>query len=154
MSYSPITVANYFIKKYSENGQLTPMKLIKLTYIANGWYMAISKSNSKLIEEDAQAWDFGPVYTSLYNCLKKYGSSIIKEPIVNNTNEIISDLDATFLDRIWQIYGDKDGVYLSAITHTDGTPWSITYPKGFNLTIPSDLILQHYKSKIKVPQNG
>lgn len=145
MSYSPITIANYFIKKYSAEDGLTPMKLIKLTYIADGWYIALTDDNEKLITEDAEAWQYGPVISSLYHKLKHYGNSVVKEPIPTNLNEEISDEDTEFLDLIWQKYGSYDAIYLSAITHTEGSPWSITYPKGYNLSIPKELIQRHYE---------
>lgn len=152
MPYSPITIANYFIKKYSENGNLTPLKLIKLSYISYGWYLALSENSKKLISEHPEAWDFGPVFPTLYHKLKPYRKSPVKEPIDIQTNDIISDEDAKFLDKIWELYGSKDGIYLSAITHTPGTPWSDTYPKGYNLEIPDTLIYDHYQKKIK-PSN-
>lgn len=58
--YNPITIANYFIKKYQEDDKLTPMKLIKLTYIAYGWYLAL-RNGEKLVSEKPQAWDLGPI---------------------------------------------------------------------------------------------
>jgi uncharacterized phage-associated protein len=152
MSYSPSTIANFFIKKYSDTNDLTPMKLIKLTYIAYGWYMAITDGNKKLVSEQPQAWDLGPVMPSLYHNLKKYGASKVNEPIDETNSDIIRDEDVSFLEKIWSIYGQKDAIYLSAITHTKDTPWSEIYPKGYNLEIPDTLILQHYKSKLKKPE--
>jgi uncharacterized phage-associated protein len=148
MAYNPTTVANYFIKKYSESGDLTPLKLIKLSYIAYGWYLALTEGK-KLINDKIEAWELGPVFPSLYQNLKEYKKSAIKEPVKIQTNDTISDEDSKFLDRIWEIYGKRDGIYLSAITHTPDTPWSETYPKGFNLEIPDALIQAHYKSKMK-----
>lgn len=152
MAYNPSTVANYFIKKYSQGGDLTPLKLIKLSYIAYGWYLALTDNTKKLISEKPQAWELGPVFPSMYQNLKVFGKSPVTDPIRIETADEISDEDADFLDKIWGIYGSKGGSYLSAITHTPDTPWSEVYPKGFNLEIPDDLIFKHYKSKMK-PKN-
>jgi hypothetical protein len=151
MTYNSITIANYFIKKYGENGRITPLKLIKLTYIAYGWYLALNDNKVRLINEKPEAWRHGPVFPNLYNRVKEYGKSDIKDPIdVVLSDTPITDDDALFLDRIWEIYGkNHDGVYLSAITHTADTPWSEIYPKGYNLEIPDDIIFEHYKSKVK-----
>ena len=51
MAYNPTTVANYFIDKYAKVGNLTPMKIIKLTYIAYGWYLALTNKEKKLVDE-------------------------------------------------------------------------------------------------------
>jgi uncharacterized phage-associated protein len=151
MPYSSTTIANYFIKKYSDKGNITPLKLIKLVYIAYGWYLALKENQEQLVSEKPQAWINGPVFPNLYHNIKNYGKSIIQEPInIAISDNPISDEDSKFLDRIWQIYGEShDGIYLSAITHTEDTPWSEVYPKGYNLEIPDTLIYQHYKSKIK-----
>ncbi|MCB6099626.1 Panacea domain-containing protein [Flavobacterium psychrophilum] len=144
MSYSTETIANYFIKKHSEEGQLTPMKLLKLVYIAYGWYLA-SFDSKQLVSEKPVAWRHGPVFPLLYSRLKNYGKNFVKEPLYSFKNEEISEEDATFLDKIWNIYGEKDGIYLSALTHQENTPWSLTYPRGENVTISDDLIEKHYK---------
>ncbi|KAF2516032.1 Panacea domain-containing protein [Flavobacterium foetidum] len=148
MPYNSTTIANYFIKKYSTVGELTPLKLIKLVYISYGWYLETFNSE-RLVNESPQAWKFGPVFPILYNHLKKYGKKFVKEPIENISTEVISEEDAKFLDKIWSIYGVKDGIYLSALTHKEGTPWSETYPKGDNLIIPDSLIKAHYNRLIE-----
>ncbi|WP_278011446.1 Panacea domain-containing protein [Flavobacterium gyeonganense] len=153
MAYNPTTVANYFIEKYSKNGDLTPMKIIKLTYIAYGWYLALTDKQQKLIDENPIAWDFGPVFPSLYYSIKQYKKEKITEKIPNATkNERISNEDEQFLDKIWEVYGRFDGVYLSALTHIDGTPWQKVYRKDLNAVISDDDIFEHYK-KLKPISN-
>ncbi len=149
MSYSASTIANYFIKKYATSGELTPLKLIKLVYVSYGWYLETFENKAPLVNEKPQAWRYGPVFPSLYNNLKQHGKSFVKEPINCFTSEVISDEDARFLDKVWEIYGQKDGIYLSALTHKDGTPWSETYPKGENLIIPDPLIKDYYKKLLE-----
>ena len=150
MSYSPTTVANYFIDKYSKNGNLTPMKIIKLTYVAYGWYLALTDKKSRLIDENPIAWDFGPVFPSLYYSIKQYKKEVITDKIPNTTkNEDITSEDKKFLDKIWELYGRFDGIYLSALTHNEGTPWKKVYCKDCNSVISDDDIFEHYKSKIK-----
>lgn len=147
--YNPITIANYFIKRYSQDdNSLTPMKLIKLSYISYGWYLAMS-NGEKLISEKPEAWDLGPVMPTLYHNLKKYGGKKVSEPISDNlVSETISDKDAKFLDFIWKKYQNFTGIQLSAITHTEGSPWSEIYPRGYNLVIPDELIKKHYDVKL------
>lgn len=150
MAYNPTTVANYFIDKYSKNGDLTPMKIIKLTYIAYGWYLALTNKKDRLIDENPIAWDFGPVFPSLYYSIKQYKKEKITEKIPNATkNEIISEEDEKFLDKIWDVYGRFDGIYLSALTHIEGTPWQKVYEKDSNAVISDDDIFEHYKTKLK-----
>jgi len=150
MSYNPTTIANYFIKKYSDKGNLTPMKLIKLTYIAYGWYLALTDKKERLTDELPLAWDFGPVFPSLYESLKGYGGSVIKEKIPNRVDDdTIKSDDKKFLDKMWNLYGRYDGIYLSALTHKEGTPWKKVYAKGANAVISDDDIFEHYIGKLK-----
>lgn len=154
MAYSPTTIANYFISNHSKDGDLTAMKLLKLSYIAYGWYLALTDNKEKLINEKPVAWDLGPVFPSLYGNIKKYYKEFkIKELIPNNSDETISQKDKTFLDKIWSMYGKYDGVYLSALTHENGTPWKDVYCQGCNSILDDSSIYQHYKSRLE-PING
>lgn len=150
MSYRPTTIANYFIEKHSKDGELTPMKLLKLTYIAYGWYLAITEKAKRLVEEQPIAWDLGPVFPSLYGDIKKsYENWNITKKIPTIISENITEEDKSFLNRIWELYGNYDGVYLSALTHEEGTPWSNVYCKGCNSILTDDSIYEHYKAKLK-----
>ena len=149
MSYSPTTVANYFIEKHSKDGELTPMKLLKLTYIAYGWYLAVTEKAKKLLNEQPVAWDYGPVFPSLYSNLKRIGDLKVKDKLPNQSlGEKITPEDEKFLEKIWSIYGKFDGVYLSALTYKEGTPWKEVYRKDCNSILSDDSIYQHYKEML------
>jgi uncharacterized phage-associated protein len=47
-----------------DTAPLTVMKLLKLVYIAHGWYLAFA--DKPLISEKVEAWDYGPVRASAY----------------------------------------------------------------------------------------
>mgnify|MGYP003624478506 CR=1 FL=1 len=148
--YNPSTIANYFIKKYSSEGALTPMKLIKLVYISYAWYLTLTEGEKTLIDEKPQAWDYGPVFPSLYQSLKKFGKTEIQKTIPNQSLwEKIRDEDKPFLNKMWDMYGSYGGIYLSAITHTDNSPWDKAFKKGYNHNISDKDILEHYVPKLK-----
>ncbi|WP_347070138.1 type II toxin-antitoxin system antitoxin SocA domain-containing protein [Flavobacterium sp. WV_118_3] len=149
MPYNPTTIANYFIERYGKAGELTPMKLLKLTYIAYGWYLAITDGKKRLTNEHPIAWDMGPVFPTLYSNIKKnYKKWNITTTILTALTETITEQDKTFLDKIWSIYGKFDGIYLSALTHQDGTPWRSVYSKGCNIPLKDEDIYRHYKGKM------
>ena len=154
MNYTPITIATYFLQKETLNKTITPMKLIKLVYIAHGWYLALTNGNS-LINEKAEAWKYGPVIPSLYERFKIYGSSTITEiPKIDISN--LTKKDTDILDDVWNNYGDKSGIQLSGKTHEPNTPWSKTWEKAKETTkkedliIPNSLIMQHYQKFLVV----
>ncbi|MFI5200989.1 MAG: Panacea domain-containing protein, partial [Candidatus Kapaibacterium sp.] len=105
MPYNPILIANYFINKSKEESVvLTPMKLVKLVYIAHGWTLALR--DRELLTESVEAWQYGPVLPSVYHAFKQYGSGQIKElalPGNNDFDRIDSDTREV-LDAVWDAY--------------------------------------------------
>src|SRR4051794_31282897 len=80
MPYSAAAVANYFIDLAAQESKtLTPMKVQKLVYYAHGWHLAIT--GEPLIDEQVEAWRWGPVIHSLYSCLAEHGNQAIRKPV-------------------------------------------------------------------------
>ena len=154
MAYNPTTIANYFVLNYAKYGVITPMKLLKLTYIAYGWYLAITDGKEKLIDELPQAWKYGPVFPSLYKAIKQNGTDQIDRAIPYFKVEHIKEEDAEFLDEIWKKYGDFDGIQLMEMTHAEGTPWKNVYCEGCNSTISDIDIFNYYTEKLNTAQNA
>lgn len=153
---SPLAVANYFITKSLETGQLlTPMKLVKLVYLAHGWYLGLT--NQPLISEGAEAWKYGPVVPSVYDSFKAYRGNPITQlaHTVTPTGQIsyfplTDSKTGEFLDRIWDVYNGYSAVELSALTHQENSPWYETWhqnggKENYGVVIPNDRIEQHYK---------
>jgi uncharacterized phage-associated protein len=161
--YTSYQIGNYFIKKSQDSGgELTPMKLIKLTYIAHGWYLGLA--NKSLLDEVIQAWKYGPVIKTLYHDFKKYENCQITELYSELSGSTYyyplpdSEINS-FLDAIWKSYGKFDGIQLSAMTHQPNTPWDIVWNKQGGsrqnyAIIPNDLIKQHYLEKIRKTNGG
>ena len=75
-----LTVANELIRLGKENAvYFTPMQLLKLVYIAHGWSYAFL--NKPLIDDDIEAWKYGPVIPDLYRKIKSYGNGKIEQEI-------------------------------------------------------------------------
>ncbi|HEY9256536.1 MAG TPA: type II toxin-antitoxin system antitoxin SocA domain-containing protein [Chitinophaga sp.] len=158
MPYSSRQIANFFIKSSQNTGdELTPMKLIKLCYIAHGWNLALY--NEALLDEAIQAWQYGPVIQSIYRDFKHYGNSQITELVkVGDEYPLPNPAAFPLLNKIWDVYKKYDGVQLSAMTHQPETPWDITWNDmgGKQLRaaiIPNNLIQQHYLQKIQRTPN-
>lgn len=152
--HSTIAVANYFVGKAHEEGLIiTPMKLLKLVYIAHGW--ALGLYEKPLIGEQVQAWQYGPVIESVYRNFKQYGRQPIlrqqKDNPFSSQISTVEDADTKdFLDSVWNAYKKYDGLQLSDLTHRPGTPWDVTWnqkngSKTKGAVISETLIEQHYK---------
>nr|WP_314580756.1 type II toxin-antitoxin system antitoxin SocA domain-containing protein [uncultured Pseudomonas sp.] len=158
-------VANYFIHKSFEKGvEVTPMKLIKLVYIAHGWHRGYFSQN--LISDAVQAWKYGPVIPELYRQIKHHRGHPIDCSIAgygvagDEKNPVPHPRTMELLEKVWSIHGKDDGLKLSALTHQPDTPWDRTWrlsggARYQGAIIPNEWIDQHYKEKIEASKlNG
>lgn len=128
MSYPAMQVANAFIKKQEEGKlqDLTPMKLQKLMFFAQSWY--VKQRGTLLIDDNFERWNYGPVIPSVYYEFKVFGGQEIEDYAKDSKGEPYStDLDPSdeyFLDQIIATYGSYTGGQLSYMTHQEGTAWS------------------------------
>ena len=122
-------MANSFIALASRRGRrIEHMKLQKLVYCANGWGF-VRNANGPLVSESPQAWQYGPVFESLYHVLKKFGIEgmtslqyvhpLTSPPIVPNDDSAVIEL----LEWVWKRYKHLSAWELSELTHREGTPW-------------------------------
>lgn len=157
--YSALAVANSFIElAESHETQLDHMQLQKLIYYAHGWCLAFS--DKPLIDEEIQAWPYGPVIESVYHKFKRFGANSIGQvvkshygddlyaPRVNPNDHEIHEL----LHEIWRVYGNYSGIQLSNMSHQEGTPWSEVWDSNKDglrsLSIPNSKIKTYFKSKL------
>ena len=158
--YSALAVANYFLDlAKKENVGLSPMKLQKLTYFAQGWHLAIHKE--PLISDRLEAWDYGPVVSSIYHEFKRFGGARIDalatdfdlEEDALTTPRIPMDDSRTIalLNKVWSVYGKYTGVQLSNLTHDQNSAWSLArqaHPGERAVVITDEMITADFSSKI------
>lgn len=165
MAHDPKAVANYILECAQEDGEkISPMKLLKLTYLAHGWTLGLT--GQPLITEHPEAWRYGPVIPSLYHDFKEYGHSPVDRwarwpdwsgdvptytvPKLSHA----SDMILSIIQKVWSTYKRYSGEQLSALTHQKGTPWYITWhEKGgkdrLGTDIADDLIQSHYEDRVR-----
>ena len=165
--HSPVAIANNVLDIASQHDeQLTPMKLQKLVFFSHGWHLGLD--HGPLSSEEAEAWQWGPVFPSLYHAVKTWGSGPILEPITRiifkprrrgqrrarkETTPSISDEDEfaiRLLNRVWEVYGGMTALQLSALSHKEGAPWDLARGKGQNrsVIIPNESIADFYSARI------
>lgn len=146
MPYSASEIADWFLARADQAGEaLTPMKVLKLVYIASGWYLA--QTDEKLINDRIEAWQFGPVVPSLYHRFSHFGSAAITE---QPRKPVFPQPLEELLSIIWNVYGSVSARDLSALTHLPGTPWTETYNGRRSTAIPPELIRKHYREMAKI----
>ena len=113
----------------------TQMKLQKLLFYAHGWHLALA--DTPLIDQQFEAWRYGPVVPSIYHSFKYYRMLPITalgtemRAIGTSSVEFIppqlsagNGYAAALLRKTWEIFGHYSGGQLSAMTHAEGTPWA------------------------------
>lgn len=138
-----MTVADDILRVAKARGKaLTPLQLVKLTYIAHGY--ALGMGVGDLFNSRIEAWKYGPVIPDLYHSTKSYGRNPIPLDRIGDGRALTGDA-ARVVDCVMDRYGDHDGIALSNLTHRAGTPWQQVYVEGANVEIPDDRIADHYR---------
>lgn len=101
-----------------EGEYMSPMRVQKLLYYAQGWSLALR--NAPLFEERIQAWAWGPVVPKVYRAFKEYGRKGIPTEAIGNIR--IPDDDRELLDAVWKEYKCFSAIRLSEMTHKE-QPW-------------------------------
>lgn len=170
MAHSAKAVANSFLDLAREHGEaLSPMKLQKLVYFAHGWNLGLY--GEPLINEQVEAWKFGPVIRSLYHQFKHFGHSAITAPAsyvdpdtweedeISLDNEDTGTLprDRALIERVWDVYKQYTPNQLSSMTHEPGSPWDHVFQQ-FNgmlprwTAIPEDVIRKYFADMANAPK--
>lgn len=168
MPFEAKAVANLFLDLAAgDQMTLTPMKIQKLVYFAHGWHLALTGSD--LLDEQVEAWDYGPVIPTLYRAFRQYGNQpiadkaaewkpkqgggarLVEPTIPDDTPD--GAYARSVIGRVWAIYGPYTGIQLSNMTHEPGTPWTTTVadyagkpPKGTD--IPRQTILDWFRGRL------
>lgn len=165
MPVSANAVANEFLDLAKEaGGSLTPMKIQKLVYFAQGWKLGLT--DVPMFEEEIMAWRWGPVTYSVYLEFRSFGN----EPITRHAIDVQDDLAVYqpslrearepgeadrlkgFIDKVWAVYGLYTAIQLSKLTHQEGTPWAQVAAKfsgdlPMGVHIPKNLIRDYFKKQ-------
>ena len=159
-AHSSRDVANYILEQADAKGiKLTLMQLLKLLYIAHGWSLVLT--DTPLLDNQPQAWQYGPVYPHVYKAFSKAGANPIPSHMraTDRTTGAVcwpanmSAQHVLLVDDIIASYGKKHAFELSNITHKPQTPWAITFEKsGPYKEIAESLMLDHY-SQLKAERN-
>lgn len=117
-------VAKYFLSL----GQMNHKKLQKLCYYAQAWSLALT--NAPLMNTWFEAWAHGPVSPELWHKYKEWGGLFISS--YEGAPNFKDNQTASFLDKIYQLYGHYSGDQLEQLTHNE-SPWINArgnYPPG------------------------
>lgn len=133
--YSTDQISDLIISIIHNTGKIiTNMKLQKLLYYSQAWYLAYF--DKPLFDEDFEAWVYGPALPSQYKRFKKYSSGPITETpqIIKFPKSVIE-----FVTEIIKTFNPHDTYELSLMTHREA-PW-LNARKGIPEDEPSNNII-------------
>lgn len=118
--------------------RLSNLQLQKILYLAQLNYKR-RYPGQRLIDASFEAWDFGPVISSVYHRVKGFGAN----PVGNVFHLIPAperDLDS-YLNGTVDAMASKTPGQLVAMTHREGGAWANYYRPGIpGITIPDAAI--------------
>lgn len=144
MPHDAKAIANEFIWRGVQTGRpVTPLAVIKLVYFSHAWMLALH--DHELVDDNVEAWKYGPVIPSVYHALKHHGWRPVVERIRGVRRPDYTSKEVDIIEQVWQKYGKFSGVYLSALTHAPDAPWSKNWnPTEKNTLIPDEQIKDYY----------
>jgi uncharacterized phage-associated protein len=137
-----LAVASYIARWFAsgDENDLTPMKLQKLLYYSQGFFLAVE--SRKLFDSKVEAWEHGPVVRDVYTAykdLRPNESNYIVQPHPGGNPDDLTEPERVLVDDVLDVYGELSANRLRNMTH-DEPPWKETYVEGQKKEIPPDLM--------------
>ena len=145
-------VANVMIEKGVESGHpLTPLQIIKLTYLCQAWMLGMF--GKSIFEQRVEAWKYGPVVADVYHGVKRYVDQPVHE-VMRARPAKFSNEETDVLGEVYRVYGSRSGGALSGRTHKEGTPWwqvRQENPDAKDAEIDTTRIRRYYEDILRDP---
>jgi uncharacterized phage-associated protein len=142
------TVARWFVNHADRDAgeAITQLKLQKLVYYADAWFLA--NFDKQLVTEDFEAWAHGPAIRSLYAKYRSHGWEALPREKGPHPDSDVAD----FLEAVYDEYGQFSAKALERMTH-DEEPWQrarggLSPEAASSTVIPKLDIRNYYAAKI------
>jgi uncharacterized phage-associated protein len=160
--YDSLAVANRFLFCAYRDRKIDLLKLQKLLYCAHGWYLVFT-GGKRLLNEQPQAWKYGPIIPSVYHEFKHFGTDPITTPacrlvqgpfgvnVMTPYELTAGSYEESFFESIWNTYKDYNSLQLSTITHRPGGAWDQIRqqnPDREGVPIPDVMIWREFKETL------
>lgn len=134
-----------------ENGEkysLTNLKLQKLLYFSHAFFSVANDQNEGLIDENFQAWRYGPVIPEVYYRFNSFGQSDITLDSDLEFNEL-TQVQRDVISNVWVSLRDTDAFDLVEISHAPNSPWARVFAEGRNNVINQEDIILYFGGDIQ-----
>ena len=146
-THQVLDIAKYFLtfNREDESDEISNLKLQKLLYYAQGFFLAIK--DIPLFDEDIEAWTHGPVIPAIYHAYKHIGSGPIPVESGFNPETTLSAEVREILDEVYDVFGQFSAWKLRNMTHQE-QPWKEAYDKREGGVIPKDALKVFFKKHV------
>ena len=145
MAVSSMQAANVLCEL--SNWKITNLKLQKVLYFAHMYHLGMEGLENPLINEEFEAWVWGPVEPELYHRVKVFGGRSIAKGIFfwyGNVDKTGSEYK--WLRCMFEATEDIESGELIDMTHWEKGAWQEIYDHGNrNEVIPNERILQEFR---------
>jgi uncharacterized phage-associated protein len=145
---SPKLIARWFLNHADREAgdAITQLKLQKLVYYAEAWFLA--NFDKALTDENYEAWAHGPALRSLYSKYRDYGW----EAIPPEKGQGVSSELSSYLEAVYEKYGQYSAKKLEHMTHVED-PWrnargDLPAEAASRIIIPKVEIRNYYAAQI------
>lgn len=123
--YDVLTIAQYILYfAYKRGDLITNLKLQKLLYYLQAWYVVKNKGQP-LFKESIEAWQYGPVVKEVYEAYKCFGRNPINDESLPNEFNLSKNVTEC-IDSVLNAYMDYSASTLVQSIHQD-LPWQEAY---------------------------
>lgn len=139
-------VANFFlsIQRDDEEKDITPMKLQKLVYFAQGYSLALL--DHPLFPEQMEAWRHGPVCPALYQKYRPCGGNVIQAADTTDTRAAFTQSEFELLMDVYNQYGQYSASALRNMSH-ETAPWRAVFSPDAKNVITFDAMKEYFKTQ-------
>ena len=157
--YSVLDISRFIINYCNEEDyNLSNLKLQKILYFIQAYYLSKTESKEPCFKERIEAWDFGPVVPVAYHEYKRFGSTNIpkvttyielddndfwQSKVVEYKDEVVKDSDKDLIRKLVDNFSKFSTTRLVQITHNQ-SPWINAYRQGENNVISIEAIRSYF----------
>lgn len=126
--------------------KISNLRLQKLLYIAHMYH--IGDGHGELIDENFEAWIYGPVEPELYRYVRGYGKDPIRNVFMLHKGATEDSSEYTYLKDVIEATKELDSYVLVSFTHWEEGAWHKVYSRGKrNGIITTKLIMDEYNAR-------
>lgn len=122
---------------------LSNLKMQKLLYFCHGIFSAANQGNALIVDENFEAWRYGPVIPSAYFRFNMYGQNDIPKTETGNFTGLQSN-EINVIQNVWNNLKHRSAFELVEASHVPDGPWHDVYYGNNGNVIAHEQILNYF----------